>query len=120
METLGRLIDKDDMDFDEAVEWAVGKRKFMLNRVMQEKLLPEESDDDQEAEEEAEASVWYSLNQPTWFLQQSEIVEVLLIYLLQLNFTIAYVLHTIKPSYILSCETPHPHDVSPQRGLSSP
>ena len=57
METLGRLIDKDDMDFDEAVEWAVGKRKFMLNRVMQEKLLPEESDDDQEAEEEAEASV---------------------------------------------------------------
>ena len=37
-------------------------------------------------------------------------------FFLQLNSTIAYTLHTIQPSYILSCETPHPHDVSPQRG----
>ena len=33
----------------------MGKRKFLLNRVMQDKLLPDESDDDEEAEEEAEA-----------------------------------------------------------------
>ena len=42
------------MDFDEAAESAVEKRKFLLNRVMQKKLLPDKSDD---AEEEAEASV---------------------------------------------------------------
>ena len=57
METIERFIDEDNMDFDEAVEWAVGKRKFLLNRVMQEKLLPDESNDDEEAEEAAEASV---------------------------------------------------------------
>ena len=34
METIERFIDEDNMDFDEAVEWAVGKRKFLLNRVM--------------------------------------------------------------------------------------
>ena len=45
------------MDFDEAAELAVEKRKFLLNRVTQKNLLPNESDDDEEAEEEAEASV---------------------------------------------------------------
>ena len=35
----------------------MGKRKSLLNRVMQAKLHPDESDDDEEAEEEAEASV---------------------------------------------------------------
>ena len=49
------------MDFDEAVESAVEKRKFLLNRVMQKKLLPNESDDDGETEEVVKASVW-SLN----------------------------------------------------------
>ena len=48
------------MDFDEAAESAVEKRKFLLNRVMQEKLLPGESDDDEEVKEEVEASVSYS------------------------------------------------------------
>ena len=57
METIERFIDEDNMDCDEAVEWAVRKRKFLLNRVMQEKLLPDESNDDEEAEEVAEASV---------------------------------------------------------------
>ena len=33
-----------------------GKTKFLLNRVMQEKIFPDESDDDEEAEEEAETS----------------------------------------------------------------
>ena len=48
------------MEFDEAAESAVIKRKFLLNRIVKEKVLPAESDDDEEAEEEAEASVSYS------------------------------------------------------------
>ena len=38
MKTLRRFIDEDDMDFDEAAESAVEKRKFLLNRVVKEKL----------------------------------------------------------------------------------
>ena len=60
MKTLRRFIDEDDMDFDEAAESALEKRKFLLNRVMQEKLLPDDSDDDEEAREEVEASVSFS------------------------------------------------------------
>ena len=60
MKTLRRFIDEDDMEFDEAAESAVIKRKFLLNRIVKEKVLPTESDDDEEAEEEAEASVSYS------------------------------------------------------------
>ena len=60
MKTLLRFIDEDDMDFDKAAESAVEKRKFLLNRVVKEKLLPAESDDDGEAEEEVEAPVSYS------------------------------------------------------------
>ena len=37
MKTFGRFIDEDDMDFEEAAESAVKKRKFLLNRVIQEK-----------------------------------------------------------------------------------
>ena len=57
MKTLRRFIDEDDMDFHEAAESVVGKRKFLLNRVIEEKLLPDESGDDEEAKEEVEASV---------------------------------------------------------------
>ena len=57
MKTLRRFIDEDNVDFDEAAESAVKKWKFLLNRVMQEKLFPNESDDDKDAEEEVEASV---------------------------------------------------------------
>ena len=57
MKTLRRFIDEDDMDFHEAAESVVGKRKFLLNRVMEEKLLSDESGDDEEAKEEIEASV---------------------------------------------------------------
>ena len=60
MKTLRRFIGEDDMDFDEAAESAVEKRKFLLNRVVKEKLLPAESDDDEEDEEEVEAPVSYS------------------------------------------------------------
>lgn len=45
------------LDFDEATESAVEKRKLLLNRVVQEKLLPDESNGDEEAEDEDEASV---------------------------------------------------------------
>ena len=58
MKTLQRFIEEDDMDFDETAESAVEKRKFLLNRVMK-KLLPDESDDDEEAEV-IQASVWYT------------------------------------------------------------
>jgi hypothetical protein len=62
MKTFQRFIDEDDMDFDEAAESAVAKRQFLLNRVMQKKFLPDESNDDgeeeeEEVEEEVEASV---------------------------------------------------------------
>ena len=56
MKTLRRFIEEDDMDFDETAALAVEKRKFLLNRVMHKKLLPDESNDDEEAEE-VEASV---------------------------------------------------------------
>jgi len=39
------------MDFDEAAESAVEKRKFLLNRVIGRKILPENSDDEEEKEE---------------------------------------------------------------------
>ena len=80
MKTLRRFIDEDDMDFDEAAQSAVKKRKLLLNRVMQEKLIPDESDDDEEAKEEVEASVSYS-ESATWFLYESVIVAFLLLIL---------------------------------------
>ena len=62
MKTLRRFIDEDDMDFDEAAESTVVIRKFLLNRVVKEKLLPDESDDDEETEDEVEALVSYSVS----------------------------------------------------------
>ena len=55
MKTLRHFIDEDDLDFDVAAESTVEKKKFLLNRVVKEKLLPDESDDDEEAEDEVEA-----------------------------------------------------------------
>ena len=72
MRTLHRYIDEDDMGFDEAAESAVEKRKFLLNRVVKEKLLSDESDDDEEAEDEVEASVSYSVS-TTLFIKESAI-----------------------------------------------
>ena len=48
--TLRRFIEEDDMDFDEAAESAVAKRKFLINRVMKKKPLPDESVDEKEEE----------------------------------------------------------------------
>ena len=50
MKTLGRFIEENDMDFDEAAESAVAKRKFLINREMKKKLLTDESNDDEEEE----------------------------------------------------------------------
>ena len=50
MKTLRRFIEEDDMDFDKVAESAVAKRKFLINRVMKKKPLPEESDDNKEEE----------------------------------------------------------------------
>ena len=50
MKTLRRFIDEDDMDFDEAAESAVAKRKFLINRVTKKKPLPDETDDYMEEE----------------------------------------------------------------------
>ena len=52
MKTLRRFIEEDDMDFDEAAESAVAKRKFLLNRLMKKKLLPDNDDEEGVAEEE--------------------------------------------------------------------
>ena len=57
MKTLRRFIEEDDMDFDEAAESAVAKRKFLLNRLMRKKLLPD-GDDEEEVEEEVKT--WIS------------------------------------------------------------
>ena len=52
MKTLRRFIEEDDMDFDEAAESAVAKRKFLLNRLMKKKLLTDDDDDEEVAEGE--------------------------------------------------------------------
>ena len=61
------------MAFDEVTESVGEKRNFLLNRVMQKKLLPDDSGDDEEAEKEVEATVWY-IELDTWFLWESVIV----------------------------------------------
>ena len=53
IKTLRCFIDEDDMDFHEAME----KRKFLLNSITEKKLLSDELEDDEEAEDEVEASV---------------------------------------------------------------
>ena len=52
MKTLRRFTEEDDMDFDEAAESAVAKRKFLLSRLMKKKLLPGDDGDEEVAEGE--------------------------------------------------------------------
>ncbi|KAL9977343.1 hypothetical protein ACROYT_G014735 [Oculina patagonica] len=47
MATLRRYMDDDDMDFEKAVEAAVNKRKFLLNRVFEPIEIPDESPDEE-------------------------------------------------------------------------
>ena len=57
MKTLRCFIEEDDMDFDEAAQSAVAQEKFLLNRLMQKKLLPEENG---EEEVQQEVETWIS------------------------------------------------------------
>ena len=52
MKTLRRFFEEDDMDFDEAAESIVAKRKFLLNRLMKKKLLPDDNYEEEVAEGE--------------------------------------------------------------------
>ena len=52
MKTLRRFIEEADLDFDEAAESAVAKRKFLLSRLMKKKLLPDDDDEEEVAEGE--------------------------------------------------------------------
>lgn len=41
------FMNEDDIDFDEAADSAVEKRKFLLNRLIKKKPLRDESDDEE-------------------------------------------------------------------------
>ena len=44
MNTLRRFMDKDSIDYEEAAEVAVDKRKFLLNRLFDKPQVPEEEE----------------------------------------------------------------------------
>ena len=49
------------MDLHEAAESAVAKKKFLLSRLMKNKMLPDQSDDDREEENDVLVTVtWIS------------------------------------------------------------
>ena len=50
MKTLRHFIEEDNKDFAEASESVVAKRKFPINRIKQNKPLPDESHDNKEEE----------------------------------------------------------------------
>jgi len=51
LETRNRMMDEDDMDYNEAVEAAVNQRKYLLNRVFQPIEEPDTDDEDEEEED---------------------------------------------------------------------
>ena len=54
VKTLRRFIEEDVTDFDEATESAVAKQIFLLNRLMQKNLLPEDNNEEAVVGEEVE------------------------------------------------------------------
>ena len=52
MNTLRRFMDEGSMDYEEAVEAAVDKLKFLLNRVFRKPHVPDEEEEEEEEEEE--------------------------------------------------------------------
>jgi len=54
LETRNRLMDEDDMVYNEAVEAAVNQRKYLLNRVFQPIEEPDTDEEDMDDEEEDE------------------------------------------------------------------
>ena len=52
LETRNRMMDEDDMDYNEAVEAAVNQRKYLLNRVFQAMEEPDTDEEDMDADDE--------------------------------------------------------------------
>ena len=51
MKTLRRFMDKDSIDYEEAGEVAVDKRKLLLNRRFDRPQVPEEEEEEEEEED---------------------------------------------------------------------
>ena len=54
MNTFRRFMDEESMDYEEAVEAAVDKRKFLLNRIFRKPHVPDEEKEEEKEEEEEE------------------------------------------------------------------
>ena len=55
MKTLRRFMDEEeDMDYEEAADAAVDRRKFLLNRIFQPRPVPKNEEEEPEEEEEGE------------------------------------------------------------------
>ena len=54
MQTVRRFINEGDMDFDEALESAIDRGKFLLNLLFKKRPLLDESEEEREEEEEEE------------------------------------------------------------------
>ena len=52
LETRNRMMDEEEMDYDEAVEAAVNQRKYLLNRVFQPLEEPDTDEEDEEDDED--------------------------------------------------------------------
>jgi len=52
LETRNRMMDEDDMDYNEAVEAAVNQRKYLLNRVFQPMEEPDTDEEDMDEDDE--------------------------------------------------------------------
>ena len=48
MNTLRRFMDEESMDYEEAAEAAVDKRKFFLNRLFERNHFPDEEEEEQQ------------------------------------------------------------------------
>ena len=51
MNTLRRFMDEESMDYEEAAEAAVDKRKFLLNRLFEKPQVPDEEEEEEEEED---------------------------------------------------------------------
>ena len=55
MKTLRRFMDEEeDVDYEEAADAAVDRRKFLLNRIFQQRPFPKNEEEEEEEEEDEE------------------------------------------------------------------
>ena len=54
MNTLRRFMDDESMDYEEAAEAAVDKRKFLLNRLFERRQVPDEEEEEQDTNQKDE------------------------------------------------------------------